>query len=52
MNETLGGTTTSRRTFFRSFTGITCYRVNGSDPRALFALITRERRKEHNSELS
>jgi len=29
-----GRTTTSRRTSFRSFTGITCYRGDGSGPRA------------------
>jgi len=29
----LGSTTTSRRTSSRSFTGIICYRDNGSDPR-------------------
>lgn len=29
----LGSTTTLRRTYFRSFTGITCYTGNGSGPR-------------------
>jgi len=30
----LGSTTTLRRTSSRSFTGIICYRANGSGPRA------------------
>ena len=30
----LGSTITLRRTSFRSFTGITCYKDNGSGPRA------------------
>lgn len=29
----LGSTTTSRRTFSHSFTGIICYKDNGSGPR-------------------
>lgn len=37
-----GSTITSRRAFSRSFTGIICCKVNGSDLRASFALTTCE----------